>query len=329
MVAAGLLALTATTVTAGCRAVSVDPAGGAAAGPGGLGGLSRSQGEQGDAEGAGTAETSDASGTSGTADTAGAAAGGRSAAGRDGGGSPSRTDSAGPEGGSGSGAAHPTAPDRRSGYAPAPGPVPAPGAHGVLVRELQARLAELKLFDHGPTGYYGSVTAAAVASFQGRSGLPRTGGTDSATWRALRDRTRQPTWTQLYPPTSRPVAAPDPRCLTGRVLCISKSSDTLAWMIDGRVISAMDVRFGAQYTPTREGAFRITFKSRHHVSTLYRTAMPYAMFFSGGQAVHYSADFAARGYHGASHGCVNVRDRTKIAALFAEVRTGDRVVVYK
>ena len=36
--------------------------------------------------------------------------------------------------------------------------------------------------------------------------------------------------------------------------------------------------------------------------------MPYAMFFSGGQAVHYSPDFAARGYNGASHGCVNVRN---------------------
>ena len=29
--------------------------------------------------------------------------------------------------------------------------------------------------------------------------------------------------------------------------------------------------------------------------------MPYAMFFSGGQAVHYLPAFAARGYNGASH----------------------------
>ena len=45
---------------------------------------------------------------------------------------------------------------------------------------------------------------------------------------------------------------------------------------------------------------------------LYGSAMPYAMFFSGGQAVHYSSDFAARGYAGASHGCVNVRDHAGI-----------------
>jgi hypothetical protein len=52
------------------------------------------------------------------------------------------------------------------------------------------------------------------------------------------------------------------------------------------------------------------------------------MFFSGGQAVHYSPDFAATGYNGASHGCVNVRDYAGIAALFDEVALGDQVVVY-
>jgi len=57
--------------------------------------------------------------------------------------------------------------------------------------------------------------------------------------------------------------------------------------------------------------------------------MPYAMFFSGGQAVHYSSDFAARGYNGASHGCVNVRDLGKIKVLFSEIKVGDKVIVYR
>jgi lipoprotein-anchoring transpeptidase ErfK/SrfK len=56
--------------------------------------------------------------------------------------------------------------------------------------------------------------------------------------------------------------------------------------------------------------------------------MPYAMFFSGGRAVHYSADFRARGYNGSSHGCVNMRDRKKIAYIFSKVKIGDRVLVY-
>jgi lipoprotein-anchoring transpeptidase ErfK/SrfK len=56
--------------------------------------------------------------------------------------------------------------------------------------------------------------------------------------------------------------------------------------------------------------------------------MPYAMFFSGGQAVHDSPDFAANGYNGASHGCVNVRDLGAVQSLFDQVGVGDRVVVY-
>ncbi|MEO3762774.1 L,D-transpeptidase family protein [Streptomyces sp. B5E4] len=196
------------------------------------------------------------------------------------------------------------------------------------VRELQARLRAEGVFAQSPTAYYGPITADAVSAFQEDRGLPRTGETDVVTWERLLARTDEPTRDELYPPTSQAMERPDPRCNDGRVLCVSKRSDTLRWMKDGEVLAAMDVRFGSQYTPTREGVFEVFLKSRHHVSTLYDTPMPYAMFFSGGQAVHYSADFAANGYAGASHGCVNVRDEAKIAKLFGDVRVGDKVVVY-
>ncbi|MEU9487259.1 L,D-transpeptidase family protein [Streptomyces decoyicus] len=223
----------------------------------------------------------------------------------------------------------PPRPHRTAHHAPpASRPLMAAGARGAQVRELQARLAQLGLFDRAPTGYYASVTAASVRAFQKRQGLPRTGAVQPTAWRALKSQTHRPSHQQLHPPTTRPVGVPDPRCMKGRVICISKRSNTLTWMVDGEIVSAMDVRFGSQYTPTREGAFAITFKSRRHVSSIYHTAMPYAMFFSGGQAVHYSADFAARGYSGASHGCVNVRDKSKIAALFHTVKRGTKVVVY-
>ncbi|MFJ1825974.1 L,D-transpeptidase family protein [Streptomyces sp. NPDC088178] len=226
-----------------------------------------------------------------------------------------------------------SSPSPRTGATPTPTPKPqgttlmASGSRGEQVRELQARLRQIGHFDRSPTGYYGTLTAAAVRSFQGKRGLSRTGRTDTVTWQKLLGMTHEPTAAELNPPTTVPVAEPDKRCMTGRVLCISKNSRTLSWMIDGRVVSSMDVRFGSQYTPTREGTFSVYWKSRHHVSTLYHTAMPYAMFFSGGQAVHYSADFAAHGYSGASHGCVNVRDEGRIASLFAQVKTGDKVVV--
>ncbi|MBJ3808702.1 L,D-transpeptidase family protein [Streptomyces flavofungini] len=213
---------------------------------------------------------------------------------------------------------------------PEPGPVVlARGQDGRKVRELQARLRQIGWFGQHPTGTYGPVTAIAVEGFQGKRGLLRTGATDTRTWSRLLAMTREPTRNELYPDGGMPPAKPDRRCLTGRVMCISKESRTLTWMIDGRSVTTVDVRFGSEFTPTREGEFRVFWKNRDHVSTLYDTPMPYAMFFSGGQAVHYSSDFAARGYNGASHGCVNVRDKKSLASLFKQVRTGDKVVVYK
>jgi lipoprotein-anchoring transpeptidase ErfK/SrfK len=42
----------------------------------------------------------------------------------------------------------------------------------------------------------------------------------------------------------------------------------------------------------------------------------------------HSSDFAARGYNGASPGCVNVRNWNAIVALYAQTRVGDKVIVY-
>ncbi|WSQ11407.1 L,D-transpeptidase family protein [Streptomyces sp. NBC_01231] len=213
-------------------------------------------------------------------------------------------------------------------------PSPAPvvlwsrGDSGQDIRELQARLRQVAWLYDGPTGTYDDLTEQAVEGFQGKRGLPKTGRTDSVTWQRLLGMTHEPGKWELYLMGGQPAAAPDPRCLTGRVLCVSKSSRTLRWMVDGRTLMTLPVRFGSQYTPTREGVFSVYWKSRHHVSTLYDSPMPYAMFFSGGQAVHYSYDFAARGYSGGSHGCVNVRDEAAIADLFTRVRNGDKVVVY-
>lgn len=209
-----------------------------------------------------------------------------------------------------------------------PVPLLQEGSEGEQVREAQARLQALGLFARNPSGYYGTMTSASVSALQKKENLAQTGTMTAPTWSALRKQTKAPTREQLNPQTSYPVGDPDKRCKTGRVLCVSKKSRTLAWMVDGEIKAAMDVRFGSEYTPTREGAFKVDFKSRDHHSTLYDSPMPYAMFFSGGQAVHYSSDFAAAGYTGASHGCVNVREKEKIAKVFSEVKVGDKVIVH-
>ncbi|WP_183100486.1 L,D-transpeptidase family protein [Nocardioides pelophilus] len=211
-----------------------------------------------------------------------------------------------------------------------PGPtLIAPGASGAEVRDLQARLAQIDWFDADVTGFYGDVTTEAVRGFQEKREIPVTGEVDQRTLDRLHAMTTEPTQAELTnQPTTNTPGALDPRCLDGRVLCIDKTSRTLRWVVDGKVVKTMDVRFGGEFTPTREGVFSVFQKSRDHVSSLYDTSMPFAMFFSGGQAVHYSPDFAAVGYNGASHGCANIRDYDGIAWLYDQVEIGDKVVVY-
>jgi peptidoglycan hydrolase-like protein with peptidoglycan-binding domain len=201
------------------------------------------------------------------------------------------------------------------------------GDEGDDVRDLQARLRQISWFNADVTGVYGDVTTTAVRGFQAKREIPVTGEVDQRTLDRLYAMTTPPTDAELQNRGNTPGAL-DPRCRTGRVLCVDKSSSTLRWVVDGKVLQTLDVRFGASTTPTREGVFHVYVKSADHVSRLYGSEVPFAMFFSGGQAVHYSSDFAAVGYAGASHGCVNIRDYDGIARLFDQVRIGDTVVVY-
>jgi peptidoglycan hydrolase-like protein with peptidoglycan-binding domain len=205
-----------------------------------------------------------------------------------------------------------------------------PGDTGPQVREIQARLRQIAWFFGDVSDVYGDQTTAAVEGFQAKRTIPVTGEVDQRTLDLLAGMTSEPTADELAnrPPDPAEGAPLDPRCLTGRAMCVDKSSNSLRWVVDGDVQMAVDVRFGREGMETREGQFAVSFKSRDHVSSIYDTPMPFAMFFSGGQAVHYSPDFAANGYNGASHGCVNVRDYDAIVSLFDQVQVGDKVVVY-
>ena len=204
------------------------------------------------------------------------------------------------------------------------------GSSGDRVRDLQARLKQIAWYSGSVTGTYAAATTSAVKGFQGKREIPVTGEVDQRTLDRLAAMTRTPTKDEKHNRTPKPSATGlDARCLTGRAMCVSKSSNSLVWVVDGQPQLRVDVRFGSDELPTREGSFSVGWKSRNHVSTIYHTPMPYAMFFSGGQAVHYSPDFAARGYNGASHGCVNVRNLAGIQSLFSQVRVGDKVIVYR
>lgn len=139
--------------------------------------------------------------------------------------------------------------------------------------------------------------------------------------------------TRIYSPVTQLRRTPkashlDRRCLSGRVMCASKKDRKLYWVINGRVQRTFDARYGCARTPSDNGTFRVYWKSYNHTSTIYGTWMPRAMFYNGGEAVHYSQDFRSRGYAGCSGGCINIRDWNGINWLYGQVRNGDKVVVY-
>jgi len=205
----------------------------------------------------------------------------------------------------------------------------APDDHGSAVRDLQARLKQVAWYFGDVTGTYDDATVTAVKGFQAKRGIPVTGDVDQRTLDRLAAMTVTPTHDEKFNTEPSPGRL-DARCLTGRAMCVDKTSRTLRWVVDGHVLQTLDARFGSTLndTPTREGLFHVYLKDADHVSHLYGSSMPYAMFFSGGQAVHYSSDFATVGYYGASHGCVNIRDYHGIQWLFSQVHVGDKVVVF-
>lgn len=162
----------------------------------------------------------------------------------------------------------------------------------------------------------GMSTQAAVARFQVKFGHAPSGVIGQRTWALLRR-------------ISGPVGRLPSACRNQRSICIDTSQRLVRLVDEGRVLLTLDARFGFAGAETRTGTFRVTRKSRDHVSGLYGTSMPYSLFFSGGQAVHYSAYFARDGYNGASHGCVNLRDRSGARWLFDHVDVGTRVHVYR
>ncbi|MGW5241131.1 L,D-transpeptidase family protein [Monashia sp. NPDC004114] len=202
------------------------------------------------------------------------------------------------------------------------------------VKELQLRLRAKGLWPYAISGVYGWTLGQKVLAFQRAYDLPQSGAVDKRTWGKLLSLTYTPGTFDQYRfaaglrPTLPSIAALDTRCRTGRVMCVDKGTRTLTWVVDGAVKTSMWARFGRPGLETREGTFKVFKKYEYVISNLYFTPMPYSMFFSGGQAVHYSSNFARLGYTSASHGCVNIADLAQIKALYFQVKIGDKVVVY-
>lgn len=202
------------------------------------------------------------------------------------------------------------------------------GTRSEKARDIQLRLITLGYLRAGQAdGWYGPVSKAAMIRFQKAVGLPATGIVTQRDFYVLWQKSDAKRRADAANKPRVPAGL-DARCMTGRVLCVNKTTRKTHWMINGKIIATYDSRFGRKGMATREGTFRIYWKNKNHVSSIYGSAMPFSMFFSGGQAFHYSSDFARVGYNGASHGCINLRSWSGAQYLFNNVKVGDKVVVF-
>ena len=190
-----------------------------------------------------------------------------------------------------------------------------PGDSGPVVRAVQRHLRAAGI-PVNLNGRSDTSTYDAVAHLQEKFLLIPVGNVNASTLRVLLRITA--------PGTAMPKACRK----ADYALCVSKTQRVVRVVRDGKVVRTLDARFGADGFRTRNGTHRVIRKVRDEYSTRYNARMPYSLYFFGGQAVHYSDGFAADGYSGASHGCVNVRDLKAIARVFKQTPIGTPVVIY-
>jgi peptidoglycan hydrolase-like protein with peptidoglycan-binding domain len=206
-----------------------------------------------------------------------------------------------------------------------------PGQPG-YVKELQHRLRQAGHYRGPLDGQIQPTTRQAIGAFRTQAGLAASDVMDERAWARLIKKTRTPRYAQLFdaPPASTQTQELDARCMAGRVVCISKQQKKMSLVVDGRALFTRETRFARPGWDSPEGEFRIWHMNSDTISTIFgeRTPMPYAIFYQGNVAIHYSDDFNQVGYEGGSHGCSQLKDYQVAKWLYEQVKVGDKVVVY-
>jgi hypothetical protein len=175
-----------------------------------------------------------------------------------------------------------------------PGDVDRDPYHIEHVYELQYRLKWLGMFFATPNGVYGEKTLNAVKRFQRRNGLKDTGVVGYKTWKPLIQQT-----------VRGRHQVPDGCRSDGWHACYDRARHQVNLYQHGTLLNSWLVRGGSFTTKTRTGTFVVFRRDIDHVSATFDDApMPYAQFFSGGQALHGSR-FMMDPFVDHSHGCVN------------------------
>lgn len=211
-------------------------------------------------------------------------------------------------------------------------------SRGECVKQAQSRLVTLGYLSNtnntAVDGIYGVGTTNAVLNFQRAMGL-RSPNDDGIVGPV--------TWGLLKAPRTVSTKL-DSRCLIGKlVFCASQSQRKLFFIKDGVVKKTLSARFGGMaWDPklnggaggyrvhrTGLGTYYVYARVNNPISKTYgENSMPYSFMFDKNMYIHYSADFASRGYLGASHGCINIRDKTSLAAIYNDTAIKSAVKLF-
>jgi L,D-transpeptidase catalytic domain len=112
-------------------------------------------------------------------------------------------------------------------------------------------------------------------------------------------------------------------CAAAAKACVALSTQR-AWLAHNGVVyyGPISVKTGRPSFPTDPGTFHVTYKDLHHVSSIYHAAMPYSVFFNGGDAFHEGSLAVS------SHGCVHL-SRSAAATFYQDLKVGDEVQVVR
>ncbi len=180
-----------------------------------------------------------------------------------------------------------------------------PGARGLAVRTLQARLARLG-YVVGRRGVYDERTARAVVAFRKVTGMARTNVASEEVFRRLAR--GQGRFRVRFPSHGRHIEA-------------DISRQVLALIEGGRAVRIYPTSTGAPATPTILGSFRVYMKD-------YGTnakGMVHSSYFIRGYAIHGYRDVPI---YNASHGCLRV-PIPEADSIFNWVRYGTIVDTYR
>lgn len=204
--------------------------------------------------------------------------------------------------------------------------------HPGFIMELQHRLQQLSMYSGPIDGDFNQPTKDAIGAFRTSIGLPVSEVMDERTILALKSKTRNPSYDELFdaPPPSDLSQELDPRCLSGKVICVSKDQRKMSYVVDGQILLTREARFARPGWESPTGEYNVWYMDADEVSVIFgeRTPMPYAIYYNRDIAVHFSDNFADVGYEGGSHGCTQSYDYQAMKWLFEQTHVGDRVIVY-